>query len=726
MNPETGPARGVRCNWIAILLAASLVAACGGGSDGPPKHAVSVRVDSPVGSGESFRFSLNAESVTISQTNLATAFATALAEGSAYAVNQTFGPRTCSLTSARGTVGSADVLVKADCGTATPKHTVSVRIASPVGSGESFQFSLNGEGITIGQANVATAFATALDEGSAYTVNQTFGPRACNLAGAVGTIGTADVLVTAECGTPPGNSALIGELRAPVGTAVTLRNNGLDDLALTLPPPAGSSDLYDALPFTFATALAGGTAYAVTVAQKPVNQTCRVYKGASGNVPVAANALKVGCEFTDDLVSRSTDNAVRGSYFDSSAPSIGGAGVAVGNTGAGYGEGRFVAFVSYAAGMGGASGAKRQILWRDRLTGATRLISTDSAGAEGNGDSFAPAISADGLTVAFESYATNLVAGDTNGVRDVFVWSAAGGVLPTGVQRVNVGAGGAQANGESFEPAVSGDGRVVAFSTSASNLTTGVSGTSTVNVVRRDLDAGTNTLISANASNVGVGGRAPALSEDGNRLAFWSFSSQIVAGDNNGLWDIFVYQRDNGTVRRVSLTETGGERDQGNESTSRVVAPAISGNGRFVAYATTATNVVAGDTNAAQDVFVVDLDAGLVVRRASVGSGGAQANGDSPVGQGERVALSYDGTWVAFGTAASNLGVPANNVVIHNLVTGETRAVSSQVGGTGPATMSRSGAYVAFGAAAALDDRFAGSGLFAHFTDVDRAWWWID
>jgi Tol biopolymer transport system component len=284
-----------------------------------------------------------------------------------------------------------------------------------------------------------------------------------------------------------------------------------------------------------------------------------------------------------------------------------------------------------------------------------------------------------------------------------------------------------EANAESFEPTLSGDGRVVAFSSGASNLTAGVSGINTINVYRRDVVAHTNTLVSASIVNgTGVGGSLPALSEDGKRLAFYSYSSAITAGDTNGLWDIFVYDHTAGSNTRVSLTSGGGERNAGTESISRVVAPAISGNGRYVAFATTATNMVAGDNNAAQDVFVVDTQTGAVVR-ASVGSGGAEGNADSPVGQGERVALKYDGSRVAFSSNASNLGTGAGNVLMHNLVTGETRVVSSQTGSSvGPAAMSRTGLYVAFGAGTALDPRFASSGLFARFTGVGRSWWWID
>ena len=274
---------------------------------------------------------------------------------------------------------------------------------------------------------------------------------------------------------------------------------------------------------------------------------------------------------------------------------------------------------------------------------------------------------------------------------------------------------------------MSGDGRVVAFSTGSSNLTPGVSGINTINVVRTDVPSGAHTLITAaRAGGAGVGGGRPALSEDGNRLAFYSFSSELVAGDVNGLWDIFVYQHDAGSMRRVSLTSTGGERNQGTESASRVVAPAISGNGRFVAYATTATNVVAGDTNGAQDVFVVDLEGNLGVRLASAGVRGTPANGDSPIGQGERIAISADGTWVAFTTAASDLGVPANTAVLRNMGTGEVRVFVAGNPGVSPVQISRNAVYVAYGASSTQDSRFPGSGLFARFTGAGKAFWWYD
>lgn len=606
-------------------------------------------------------------------------------------------------------------------------HRISIRIDTALNAGETFTFNLGTQSASVTASGSAVAFAQALAEGSAYSVSQTDGPRTCSLsANRSGTLGTADVLVTADCGTPAASSRASGELRGPVGSQVTLRLNGGDDTSVTVPAaPVGSTDVVNLQGFTFPTAQPTGTAYTVTLAAQPSNQTCSVYKGATGSFPLAVSALKVGCEWTYDHVSRNTDGSVRATRVEAFVPAVGGADVAIGSTVDAYGEGRFVAFVSNATGL--SPNGQRQVFWRDRLSGQTQLVSASAAGAAGNGQSDRPAISADGTTVVFESDATNLVAGDTNGATDIFVWNATRPEL--GAQRVSVGPAGVQANASSHWAVVNGDGTVVAFASSANNLSATSTGISGINVFRRKLSEASNTLVSVDTSGIGTGGDVPAISEDGNRIAFWSFSSQIVAGDTNGLWDIFVYQHDTGTRRRVSLRADGGERNQGTESTSRIVWPAISGNGRFVAYATTATNVVAGDTNAAQDVFVVDLDGSLGVRRTSLGAAGAQGNGDSPAGQGERVALSYDGTWLAFTSTSSNFGTTASsgaNVFLRNLTTGQTRAVTDATFGADIPTLSRSGNYMAFGAAAPLDNRVAGSGLFVHFTGAGRAWWWLD
>lgn len=694
---------------------------------------VSIAVTTPVAAGERFDWQLGTSTATVTASDVPTRFPANLTFGAAYTVNQTAGPRTCQLSTNRtGTMTGADVVVTADCGqppasaTTATNRAVSVMLVSDVGPGESFRFVLGSDPAVVVAKGTPMAFANPLATGSPYTVSQTDGPRSCTAsANRTGTIADRDVVVTMDCGRPPGNSQLSGQLHAPVGARIVLQLNGGADLALTMPPFAGSADPYNLLPFSFATPLPDGTAYQVTIKAAPAGQVCSVFKGASGTTPVVLGAVRVGCELKYDLVSRSTDNKTVGSYYESSAPSIGGAAGPIGRTADGYGEGRFIGFVSSAAKLGGSTGAHRQVFWRDRLTGETLLISATPDGVEGNGDSFAPAVSADGLSVAFESYATNLVGNDRNGVRDVYVWSANN--RQEGAKRVSVGPGDIEGNAESFEPAISGDGRVVAFTSSSDKLAPGVTGTSATNVYRRDLPTGTNVLLSADLLGKGAGGLRPSISEDGNRIAFYSFAATLVAGDTNNMWDIFVYDHAAGTRTRVTKTTGGGERNGGTESVSRVVTPSISGDGRFVAYASTANNIVQGDTNQAQDVFVVNVDSG-VVQLASLGIGGASGSSDSPVGQGERIALSYDGRWVAFSTNANNLGVLPGNVILRNLGSGETREASRQAGSSvGTPALSRDGAYVVFGAGTALDAKFkSSSGLFLNFTGLGKAFWFFD
>ncbi len=198
----------------------------------------------------------------------------------------------------------------------------------------------------------------------------------------------------------------------------------------------------------------------------------------------------------------------------------------------------------------------------------------------------------------------------------------------------------------------------------------------------------------------GVGGSRPSISDDGSRVAFYSFASTLVPNDKNDLWDIFLWDSGNPNLKRLSMAIGGGERNQGQESASRVVTPTISGDGRYVAYSTTATNVVAEDMDKNQDVFVVEADSGRTVR-ASVGGGGARGPGDSPAGQGERIAISADGQWVAFTTTAAGFG---GNVVMRSVATGETRVIQANPKiGVGPPAMSGRGGYVVFGAGDKLD-----------------------
>ena len=500
-----------------------------------------------------------------------------------------------------------------------------------------------------------------------------------------------------------GGSLLNGIYSAPSGSIIVLQNNGKNDLTLTAKKETGMN--YSRNNFRFATPFPDGTQYKITLKKAPAGQTCVIYAGTEGTLPQTAASIKVGCDFTYDLLSRSSDNKSFSTFYETFNPVVGG------NQGE---EGRYVVFIS-SANFAGSTGKHRQIFWRDRNAGITKLISASPAGEEGNADSYAPAISGDGKTVVFESYSSNLVQNDKNGFRDVFVWHSNTGKIDV----VSIGTKGAEANAESYEPTVSGDGNFIAFTSMAGNISPTDKGVSNNNVYLRDLQAETTIMISVDpAAKKGGGGSNPSISYDGNRIAFYSHTATLVANDNNGLWDIFLWEKDKKPLKRVSLTADGKERDQGSESANRIVAPAISGNGEFIAYATTASNMVPGDINNSQDVFVYDINANATII-ASNSPDGKPGNGDSPIEQGEKIAISFNGKWVAFSTKASNLGVPSANIVMHNMIGGENKAISSVVGNSvGRPAISKSGSYVVFGIGGKIDSRFQSSGAFANFTGV--------
>jgi len=146
------------------------------------------------------------------------------------------------------------------------------------------------------------------------------------------------------------------------------------------------------------------------------------------------------------------------------------------------------------------------------------------------------------------------------------------------------------------------------------------------------------------------------------------------------------------------------------------VNASISGDGRSVVYSTTATNMVPGDNNKLQDIFICHAD-GIGVQRLSVGAGNQEADGDSPVEQGGKIGISYDGTWITYNSAASNLGVAKGNIILQNTRTGKIIPVTNSIyNTTGRPMVSRTGAYVVAGCSEKLDTRYVSSGIFEFFT----------
>lgn len=260
------------------------------------------------------------------------------------------------------------------------------------------------------------------------------------------------------------------------------------------------------------------------------------------------------------------------------------------------GDGRYVAFTSAATNLvSGDTNGKADVFVRDRQTGTTTRVSMSSSGAQGNGASDQPSISADGRYVAFRSAATNLVTGDTNAKTDIFVKDLQTGTLT----RASVSSSGAQSNNTSDSPAISGDGRYVAFASPATNLVTGDTNAK-ADVFLRDRQANTTTRLSvstlgAQANNTS---ESPDISEDGTRIVFSSTATNLVTGDTNAKRDVFLRDRGVNTTTRLSVSSTGAQANNVSE------LPVISGGGSAVAFESTATNLVAGGTAALRNIFV--------------------------------------------------------------------------------------------------------------------------
>jgi Tol biopolymer transport system component len=308
------------------------------------------------------------------------------------------------------------------------------------------------------------------------------------------------------------------------------------------------------------------------------------------------------------------------------------------------GNGQFIAFESLAenlVGPGQDTNLKSDIFVRDHTLQVTERASVALAGfpTQPDGDSNKPSISADGRYVTFFSFATNLVAGDTNGVADVFLYDRQ---LAVPTQRVSVGPGGVQGNGASvvFGQAVSNDGTRVAFESAATNLVA-VDGNGAKDVFV--WTSGTTALVSVNSAGVQANGesRVSAISGNGRYVVFESDATNLVASDNNGVTDIFVRDLTAGTTTRVSVDNTGA---QANGASFALGSTTISDDGRLVVFESDATNLVAGDTNGVGDVFVRDTVSGTT-DRLSITSTSGQPTTISTEG-----AVSRDGTTAAFGS----------------------------------------------------------------------------
>jgi Tol biopolymer transport system component len=303
------------------------------------------------------------------------------------------------------------------------------------------------------------------------------------------------------------------------------------------------------------------------------------------------------------------------------------------------GDTTWVAFESDASNLvaGDTNGATDVFVW-ERFTGVIERVSVGALG-EGNDYSFEPSISLDGSVVAFTSKATNLVASDTNSVLDVFVRFRASGLTK------RVQAGTLQPNSHSRRGKLSGSGGELAFDSDATNLVAG-DGNGASDVFVADTNTGAIVLASAGPSGGSANGasRAPAMSTSGVMVVFESDASNLTAGDTNGLTDVYAYNVPSQSLTRVSLRADSGE------PSGRSFAPGVSGNGAHVAYCSDASDILPGDTNASTDVYFTIIGSPGTSEIVSRGATATCGNGAS-----RAPALDWFGEHVAFESTASNL-----------------------------------------------------------------------
>ncbi|MFM5982630.1 MAG: DUF4347 domain-containing protein [Sphaerospermopsis kisseleviana] len=301
-------------------------------------------------------------------------------------------------------------------------------------------------------------------------------------------------------------------------------------------------------------------------------------------------------------------------------------------------DGRYAVFTSEASNLvSGDTNGSWDIFLKDLTTNTITRISTSSTSTQGNSDSYHAAMSTDGHYVVFTSDATNLVIGDTNNTNDVFVKD----LTSNTITRVSTNASGIQGNSDSGRAAISADGRYVVFQSNATNLVSGDTNGS-YDIFVKDLTTNTITRVSTASNGTQGNGSSelPTISSDGRYVVFKSNATNLVSGDTNNSYDVFVKDLTTNTITRVSTASNG---TQGNIDSSDA---SISANGRYVVFESTATNLVSNDYNYTRDVFVKDLTTGITTRVSTAADG---TEGD---GYSKKTAISADGRYVVFRSLA--------------------------------------------------------------------------
>ena len=321
-------------------------------------------------------------------------------------------------------------------------------------------------------------------------------------------------------------------------------------------------------------------------------------------------------------------------------------------------------------------------------------ISRVSVGASGNGNGQDGEISADGARVVFTSSAA-LIPGDTNPWSDIYTKDLATGVLTV----VSTNSAGQAGNGSFDNPVFSPDGTKVMFGSTSTNLVAGDTNEN-YDLFIKDLTTGVVTRVSTNAAGEQMqygGGRRAVFSADGTKIAFDGFGP-FAPGDTSHAQNVFVKDLTTGAVTLASVTSGGVGGMSGSYPYTTYYTAILSGfspDGDKVAFTSSAPNLVAGDTNGVDDLFIKTLSSGALTR-VSTDSAGNEANGLSA-----ELVFSPDGTKIMFYSAASNLVVSdtngAGDLFIKDLTTGTVTRVSTTSAGAEANGGSGSGSFSADG-----------------------------
>ncbi|MEK7621210.1 MAG: choice-of-anchor U domain-containing protein [Patescibacteria group bacterium] len=333
-------------------------------------------------------------------------------------------------------------------------------------------------------------------------------------------------------------------------------------------------------------------------------------------------------------------------------------------------DGRYVAFFGGAALDPNDTNGTYDVYLRDTVTEETKILSADSLGNPGDDWSYDCMVSGNGEYVVFSSYSTNLVAGDTNGASDIFLYNIANETLT----RVSKNSVGGQTTGSSYDTSISDDGRYIGFSSDSDDLVAGDTNFQN-DIFIYDTLLDTNTIASVDS----LGNQSdnysfdPMISGNGEYIVYNSDATNLVAGDTYGATDVFLYDIQNQTTERISLSSTG------TQLTDSSSYPSISFDGRYITFTNAGSDVVAGDTNSTYDIFLRDRQSSTT-NRVSVSSSESESSGMS-FGNSS---ISDDGRYIVFPSNApdivSGYGTGTFGLIMRDTVAGKTYLLSMSTG----------------------------------------------